>query len=124
MQICDAKGCRKIGKASAARGRTSFKVQPGKSKAVKIKLTKAMRSKLKQAAQAQGAAGRDAQATGCETGRDHHAGDTARAQATMNFVFATAVRTCFIVSALSNAAGAGGLPLMSRIHAAWRASTA
>ena len=42
----------------------------------------------------------------------------------MNFVFATALRTCFIVSALSNAAGAGGLPLMSRIHAAWRASTA
>ena len=48
VQICDAKGCRKIGKTSAVLGRTSFKVQPGKSKAVKIKLTKAMRSKLKQ----------------------------------------------------------------------------
>ena len=48
VQICDAKGCRKIGKTSAVLGRTSFKVQPGKSKAVKVKLTKAMRSKLKQ----------------------------------------------------------------------------
>jgi hypothetical protein len=47
VQICDPKGCRKIGKTSAVLGRTSFKVQPGKSKAVKVKLSKPMRSKLK-----------------------------------------------------------------------------
>jgi hypothetical protein len=48
VQICDPKGCRKVGKATAAIGRTSFKVRPGQSTAVKVKLTKAMRSKLKQ----------------------------------------------------------------------------
>ena len=41
----------------------------------------------------------------------------------MKRVLATAASTCFIVSGSSNAAGAGGAPLMSRIQAAWRAST-
>nr|WP_308213575.1 Calx-beta domain-containing protein [Solirubrobacter phytolaccae] len=47
VQICDPKGCRKVGKTSAVLGRSSFKLQPGKSKTVKVKLGKAMRSKLK-----------------------------------------------------------------------------
>lgn len=48
VQICDAKGCRKLGKTSAVLGRTRFKVQPGASRTVKVKLTKALRTKLKQ----------------------------------------------------------------------------
>jgi hypothetical protein len=47
VQICDPKGCRKIGKASAVLGKRTFKIQPGKAKDVKVKLTKSLRSKLK-----------------------------------------------------------------------------
>src|SRR5262249_23720825 len=41
----------------------------------------------------------------------------------MKPVALTADRTCASVFDASNAAGAGGLPAMSRVPAAWRAST-
>lgn len=48
VQICDAKGCRKLDKAttSAVLGKATFKLKPGASKTVKVKLSKAMRKKL------------------------------------------------------------------------------
>nr|WP_322101327.1 Calx-beta domain-containing protein [Solirubrobacter deserti] len=46
VQICDPKGCRRIGKTSAVLGKSTFKVMPGASKTVKVKLNKSLRSKL------------------------------------------------------------------------------